>query len=51
MIEYTITAQNQTRLLLAGPDHWLIVDLIPDTPIRMTRADSQAEAYTIFEGA
>ena len=47
-IEYTVVDFHDTRLLVAGPDHWLILDLVPDEPIRMRRYESEAEARGAF---
>lgn len=48
MIEYTIADMRDAHLLLSGPDHWLIVDLVPDQPIRMERYDDEAAARAAF---
>ncbi|WP_019204590.1 hypothetical protein [Tsukamurella sp. 1534] len=48
MTEYTIADMHDARLLLAGPDHWLVVDLVPDQPIRMSRYDDEAAARGAF---
>ncbi|WP_367582264.1 hypothetical protein [Tsukamurella tyrosinosolvens] len=48
MIEYAIADMAGTRLLLVGPDHWLIVDLVPEQPIRMSRYEHEAAARDAF---
>lgn len=49
-IDYDIIGHDEQtgRLLLAGGGHWLVVDLVPGRPIRMTRADNEAAAWAAF---
>lgn len=52
-INYTIVEHDEQtgRLLLAAADHYLVVDLTPGAPIRMTRADTEAQAQTVYQEA
>lgn len=52
-IDYAVTEHNEQtgRLLLAAADHYLVVDLTSGAPIRMTRADTEAQARTVYQEA
>lgn len=52
MTDYDIADHDTTtgRLLLTAPDHWMVVDLTPGAPIRMTRCATETEARTAFTG-
>jgi hypothetical protein len=50
MVEYEVQDFYDTHLLLSSTDHWLIVDLVPGDPIKMTRYEDESTARAAFAG-